>query len=289
MRRHTAVDAPQKHIIRVIVAIAVCALAGCSSTSLARLTGQSGTHKLTAAAREVRSQANTPADLPRELDKHPSPPTTVEPGDVVLVHPTEIDSPIRLPSDQPILPDGTITLGRYGRIVVAGLTLGEIEAAVHSQIEARTQEKVAVGARLVSRQSKVYYVLGEVNAPGAFQFNGRETVLDAIMAAGGLNDRASRQYITLARPTAPDSCRIVLPICYNEIVQLGDTSTNYQIAAGDRIYVPSKTMQEDFCRNKPACPPCGRPQRSCWAADCGQLPAEPLLAIPEQAPMTRGR
>jgi protein involved in polysaccharide export with SLBB domain len=288
MCSHFAVDS-QKHIIGVIAAVAVCVMSGCSSTSLARLTGQSGTHKLTATARELRSQATTPAELPRELDKHPSPPIAVEPGDVVLVHPTEIDSPIRLPSDQPILPDGTITLGRYGRLVVAGMTLAEIEAAVHAQIEARTQEKVAVGVRLVSRQSKVYYVLGEVNAPGAFQFNGRETVLDAIMAAGGLNDRASRQYITLARPTAPDSCRMVLPICYNEIVQLGDTSTNYQIAAGDRIYVPSKTMQEDLFHNKPSCPPCGRPQRSCWASDCGQPQDEAWLAIPEQAPMMRGR
>jgi polysaccharide export outer membrane protein len=292
MRSHRAIDSPpRKFIIPVIVAVALCVFAGCSSTSLGRLTGQAGTHKLTVTARELRSQATEPAQLPRELDKHPSPPITVEPGDVVLVHPTEIDSPVRLPGDQPILPDGTINLGRYGRLVVAGLTLGEIEAAVHTQIEARTQEKVAVGARLVSRQSKVYYVLGEVNAPGAFPFNGRETVLDAIMAAGGLNDRASRQFITLARPTAPESCRIVLPICYNEIVQLGDTSTNYQIAAGDRIYVPSKSMQEDFyfCRSKPACPPCGRPQKSCFATDCWQPPVEPLLAIPEQSAAAHGR
>ena len=286
---HAANALPQKHLIPAIAAVAIVAFAGCSSTSLGRLTGQSGTHKLTATARELRSQATEPAQLPRELEKRPSPPITVEPGDVVLVHPTEIDSPVRLPGDQPILPDGTITLGRYGRLVVAGLTLGEMEAAVHTQIEARAKENVVVNARLVSRQSKVYYVLGEVNAPGAFQFNGRETVLDAIVAAGGLNDRASRQTITLARPTAPESCRVVLPICYNEIVQLGDTSTNYQIAAGDRIYVPSKTMQEDFCRNKTACPPCGRPQKSCFASDCGQSAIEPSLAIPEQSAAVRGR
>jgi polysaccharide biosynthesis/export protein len=253
--------------------------AGCSATSLGRLTAYSSAHKLTETARTLRSQSTEPAALPRELDKRVSPPITVEPGDVLLIFPTDVDSAIRLPGDQAVLPDGTITLGRYGRIVIAGKTLDEIEAAVREQLEAKTKESVGVAARLVGHQSKVYYVLGEVNAPGAFTFNGRETVLDAIMAAGGLTDRASRENVTLSRPTSPDSCRVVLPICYNEIVQIGDTTTNYQIGAGDRIYVPSKTVHDDFWQRKQACPPCGRRQTSCVGGGCGQH--EHVDTIPE--------
>jgi polysaccharide export outer membrane protein len=251
-------------------AFALCVFTGCSSASMLNpLTGRSGGHRLSETARALRSQATEPQPLPRELDKHVSPALTVEPGDVLLVFAAEVDSPVRLPGDQPVLADGTISLGRYGRLVVAGKTLDEIETSVHALIETKTKETVAISARLVSRQSKVYYVLGEVNAPGAFPLKGNETVLDAILAAGGLNDRASRGNIIMSRPTAPDSCRVVLPICYGEIVQLGDTSTNYQIAAGDRIYVPSKSWQEDLFRKKPACPPCGRPQTSCIGSGCG--------------------
>src|SRR5262249_1097571 len=177
--------------------------------------------------------------LPRELDKRVAPPYIVEPGDVLLAQPANLDSPVRLPGDQTVLPDGTIELGRYGPIVVAGKTVPQIEADVRAQIEATTKGAGPIAVRLVTRVSKVYYVLGEVNAPGAFPLQGRETVLDAILAAGGLNDKASRKFITLSRPTPVDSCRIVLPVCYNEIVQLGDTATNYQIAAGDRIFVPT--------------------------------------------------
>src|SRR5262249_38083948 len=62
----------------------------------------------------------------------------------------------------------------------------------------------------------------------------------------------------------PDGCRVVLPVCYEEVVQLGDTATNYQIAAGDRVFVPARTFCEGlFGRNKPQCPPCGRGQVSC--------------------------
>jgi len=38
----------------------------------------------------------------------------------------------------------------------------------------------------------------------------------------------------------------VLPVNYSAIAQLGDTTTNYQIRAGDRVYVPSKTSMEDL-------------------------------------------
>ena len=271
-----------------IAVAAVCALSGCSATTLSRLTGYTSPHKLTETARALRDQATEPQALPSELDKRLSPPVTVEPGDVVLVFPADVDSAVRLPGDQPVLPDGTITLGRYGRAVVGGKTLDEVEAVVREQIEAKTKESVAISARLVGRQSKVYYVLGEVNAPGAFPFNGRETVLDALMAAGGLTDRASRRNIIMSRPTVPDSCRIVLPICYSEIVQIGDTSTNYQLAAGDRIYVPARTLSEDFCPRKPECPPCGRPQYSCIAGGGCLKPADPLLSVPLSPPLANG-
>jgi protein involved in polysaccharide export with SLBB domain len=222
-------------------------------------------HRLTAEAKALRSAYPDPLPLPSELDKRVAPLFVVEPGDVLLVQPVNLDSPVRLPGDQTVLPDGTIQLGRYGQIIVAGKTIPQIEADVKTQIEAQQKDAGPITVRLVTRVSKVYYVLGEVNAPGAFPLQGRETVLDALLAAGGLNDKASRKFITLSRPTPPDGCRVVLPVCYNEIVQIGDTSTNYQIAAGDRIYVP--TRGRDDCGRNKVCPPCGRPQTPCSAPE----------------------
>jgi protein involved in polysaccharide export with SLBB domain len=256
-------------------------LAGCS-TAGNRLTFFPQGHQLIDSARMIRSAYPQPLPLPRELDKRVSGPYTVEPGDVLLVQPADLDSPVRLPGDQPVLPDGTISLGRYGKLLVAGKTVEEIETAARAQIEAYLKanpDALAKGppdtpvrspgpivARPINRVSKVYYVLGEVNAPGSFVLQGRETVLDAILAAGGLTDRASRKNIILSRPTAPAGCRVVLPICYNEIVQLGDTATNYQVAAGDRIYVPTREPHENgglFHKPQPDCPPCGGPQSPC--------------------------
>src|SRR5262249_12277346 len=123
-------------------------------------------------------------------------------------------------------------------------------------------------------------------APGSFPLQGRETVLDGIVAAGGLNIRASRDNIILSRPTAPDGCRVVLPVCYRQVVQLGDTTTNYQLQPADRIYVPSQTLREQiFGRDMEmkGCARCKRLQFPC-SGGCGgpdlPHPADPTLMAP---------
>lgn len=217
-------------------------------------------------------------DGPRELAKSLQPTYVVEPGDVLLVQPVELDAPIRLAADQTVLPDGTIDLGRFGRPVVAGKTVPQIEVEVQQLVTAGLKDKtepVTVAVRLINRVSKVFYVLGEVNAPGAFPLSGRETALDAIVIAGGLTRKAKEDMIILSRPSTPESCRTVLPVCYPQIVQLGDTTTNYQLQAGDRIFVPSRGVLDDlFGRRKQGCPPCNAPQVSCFGNGVGTCPSD---------------
>ncbi len=253
---------------------ALAAVSGCSSGPGGnRFTLFPEGHRLIEPAREARVVADGP-DVPRELAKVLHPPWIVEPGDVLLAQPANLDSPVRLPGDQTVLPDGSIKLGRYGRVVVAGKTVEQIEADVNALVQAATRDAGPILVRLVTRDSKVYYVLGEVNAPGSFQLKGRETVLDAILAAGGLTSGASRRNIILSRPTPPHGERVVLAVCYNHIVQLGDTTTNYQIKAGDRVYVPSRSCWDELpCLFKGDCGPCGSDHHGGSGCHAGTAPA----------------
>ncbi|MFO0850531.1 MAG: polysaccharide biosynthesis/export family protein [Gemmataceae bacterium] len=268
--------------IRLILPALIVAItqSGCSTVG-ATLGFTPPVYKLTEPAKQLRASSGVHLELPRELAKTVLPAYVVEPGDVLLVTPVELDSPVRLPGDQTVLPDGTIDLGRYGRPVVAGKTVPQIEAEVQQLISARLkkeeQEFGQVQVRLVNRASKVFYVLGEVNGPGSFPLAGRETVLDGILAAGGLTRQASARNIILSRPTAPDGCRVVMAVCYNDIVQLGDTATNYQLQPGDRIYVPSQTMLESLFPNQKECGPCNRPQVGCGpGVACAPAGAAPV-------------
>jgi len=230
---------------------------------------------LLATTNDMRQAAGQPVELPRELTKDVLPEYVVEPGDLLVVEAADFNSPVRFANgDQTIKPDGSIDLGKYGTLVAAGKTVAEIQAQVQSRVEKEEREPPGpILVRLLGWESKVFYVLGEVNSPGAYPFSGRETVLDALVAAGDLTDRANRHKMILSRPSAPESCRMVLPVCYNQIVQLGDTSSNYQIMPGDRVFVTSLTFCEDlvetfFPKHLEKCPRCGTPQVPCFAATC---------------------
>lgn len=223
----------------------------------------------------IRNSAPPVPGVPRELAKELHPAYVVEPGDTLLVQPADLDSPVRLPPDQTVFADGTVDLGVYGRPVVAGKTVPLIEAEVKQVVNDREnareklKEPIGITVRLIGRNSKVYYILGEVNAPGAFPVNGTDTVLDGILRAGGVTRRAGEQNIVLSRPTPPDGCRVVLPVCLKSIEQLGDTSTNYQLQPGDRVFVPGRGFLEDLLpgRCRPGTP-CDRPQVGCFAGGC---------------------
>lgn len=98
-------------------------------------------------------------------------------------------------------------------------------------------------------------MMGEVNAPGSYPIVGSETVLDALITAGGLSGRANLHKIILTRPQTEGKPRFILPVCYQQRLQLGDTSTNYQLRPGDRIYVPSLTHWEDIKQTGPVYAP----------------------------------
>lgn len=264
----------------VALTVLVLVAAGCSTVGDTLGFGPPA-HPLNKQTKEVRDAAPVPAPVPRELALELLPAHVVEPGDTLLVQPVELDAPFRLPPDQPVQPDGTIDLGQFGRPVVAGRTLAQIETVVRDSIKAKAKDAPAVTVRLLSRPGNVFYVLGEVNAPGAFPISGRDTVLSAITQAGGPTRTASLQNVVMSRPTAPEGCRVVYPVCYDNIVQLGDTTTNYQLRPGDRVYVPSKgTFDGLFKRCRGGA--CTTPQVPCFGGACA--PAAPVGVAVPQAP-----
>lgn len=243
---------------------------GCQTLSSAGIPLSSGPYQLNDSARRI-SQTHTKAvAIPRELTEEVLPVYLVEPGDVLYLEPAKFDSDMRLPADQPVQPDGTISIGTYGKIHVVGKSIPEIRSIIEETIRSIDGEKAErVIVRLVDWKSKVFYVMGEVNSPGAYPITGGETFLDAILLAGDITRRANRHQIILSRPTGPCDERIVLPICYDNVIQLGDSSSNYQLRPGDRIFVPGIEFCDDLVqtifpgagKRCPRCGPAQRPQR----------------------------
>jgi polysaccharide export outer membrane protein len=137
--------------------------------------------------------------------------------------------------------DGTVSLGPYGDVYVAGLTLGEAKGLIESQLSA-TLLNPQVTLDVAAYNSKVYYVIYDGGGYGQEVFKlpsvGGETVLDAISALHGLPAASSTNRIWIARP-APGhvGCRQLLPVDWAAITEGAATNTNYQLFPGDRVYV----------------------------------------------------
>lgn len=263
---------------------ALIAFGGCSSGT--GLTLWPSQFPLLPQAKQFAAVAPLPTSLPIEECKTVLPAYYVEPGDDLLIEPIDFSADLRLPADQRVMVDGTIDLGEYGRIVVAGMTVEQIEAAIGDRIESAINKRHAVNVRLLEANAALVYVLGEVGSPAAYPLVGRETVLDAILQAGGLTSRASPCDIVLVRPTPPCDCRVVLPVCYRQITQLGDTTTNYQLQPGDRIYVGGRSFCQElqFWKANQTCERCCNsrcaerdPRRANYLNPFCYLPGSPSL------------
>ncbi len=312
----------------VAIGLATLWFSGCSSLSSLGLPFSPPPHRILDSAKKISDAPGEAPLVPIELAKQPLETYRVEIGDTVFVEPVSFDATIRLPGDQVVKPDGTISIGEFGDFRADYKTIAEIQSEVQAIIDSQVrsemervfyeelyreqqadkqssktdyllddpdrEEKIAaeerareqegraalekriseqirknqIGVRLVNWNSKRIYVLGEVNAPGYFDYTGSQTVLDAIVEAGGLSSGANGHQIIVSRPTPCDSCRIVMKVCYDQVVQLGDTSTNYQLLPGDRVFVPSLSFSDHVkraCSFKKdlKCPRCSAEPQGC--------------------------
>jgi polysaccharide biosynthesis/export protein len=135
-------------------------------------------------------------------------------------------------------PDGTVNLGTYGRVYVAGMTIDEARDAVQEHLK-QFLESPLVSIDVYAYNSKVYYVITEGAGFGdniqRFPITGNETVLDAVSLISGLS-RLSSKNIWIARPS-PSGCDQILPVRWNDIARGASTCTNYQVMPGDRIFI----------------------------------------------------
>jgi polysaccharide export outer membrane protein len=204
--------------------------------------------------------------VPREFEKQSLPPYVVEPPDILLIN---ASNAITLPT-QPlqgqhlVRPDGTINLGIYGSVYVAGLNLDQIRDVVANVLKARharrrgednkpsekemTLEEIELELQVdvLAYNSKVYYVITDGGGYGEQVYRisatGNETVLDALSQINGLPAVASKKRIWVARATPDHSQPMILPVDWCGIVRSGSAATNYQIFPGDRIYVNSDAL-----------------------------------------------
>ena len=224
-----------------------------------------------------------PGTVPDELGKITLPPYVIEAPDNLLIEvvvrakvpePGADGKPLEDKKGNPILVDGTqalpvqkisgpfqvridgsVGLGYWGSMQVAGLSLDQTAESIRRHVAAKLKEQgfgtlpenIVVIVDVLAYNSKRYYVITDGGGYGEqvypFPVTGSETVLDALANINGLPSVASKRNIWVARrsPHADHPWQI-LPVDWIGITQHGITTTNYQVMPGDRIYVKAQKL-----------------------------------------------
>jgi polysaccharide biosynthesis/export protein len=136
----------------------------------------------------------------------------------------------------PVRPDGKISFPLIGDLEVSGLTPSALQTRLAKELDAFIHKpQVTVIVREVN--SRKFYMIGEVERPGAYPLTPKMTVLDALATAGGFRDFAKVQQVYLLR-LRPDGSRSRIRFDFKAAVNGKASYRDIELQIGDTVVVP---------------------------------------------------
>lgn len=143
----------------------------------------------------------------------------------------------------PVRPDGNVTVPLVGDVKAAGRMPDEVAKEVQSKLATYVREP-QVTVILTELRSHEYLsrvrVTGAVRNPVSIPYRQGMTVLDAVLAAGGVTEFAAPGRSGLYRRNGQETQSYAVKL--DRILNGGDLATNYPVAPGDVITVPERAL-----------------------------------------------
>jgi polysaccharide biosynthesis/export protein len=144
----------------------------------------------------------------------------------------------------PVRPDGMISVPLVGDVLAGGRTPGEVAKDIQDKLGVYVRDP-QVAVILTELRSHEYLsrvrVTGAVRQPVSIPFRQGMTVLDAVLAAGGLTEFAAPDRTDLYRKN-PDGGTKSYAVRLDRILDKGDLATNFKVAPGDVITIPDRAL-----------------------------------------------
>jgi protein involved in polysaccharide export with SLBB domain len=177
---------------------------------------------------------------------------TLGPGDRIEVE--VMDDP-NSKTDLTVGPDGKIYYTLLPGIDVWGMTLPQVSESLQTGLSRFLREPPRVSVSLRAVESRRFWVLGRVQAPGIYVMTNATTLLEAVSLAGGLatittvrdvgspgslDDMADLHHSFIVRHGKP------LPVDFYALLIHGDLSQNIYVEPDDFIYFPAAAAREVY-------------------------------------------
>ncbi|MGQ4659078.1 XrtA/PEP-CTERM system exopolysaccharide export protein [Lysobacter sp. F6437] len=144
----------------------------------------------------------------------------------------------------PVRPDGMISAPLVGDVRAGGLTPEAVAKDIEEKLSVYVRDP-QVSVMLTDLRSHEYLsrvrVTGAVKQPISIPYRQGMTVLDAVLAAGGVTEFAAPARSDLYRKAGENGTQS-FTVRLDLILNQGDLSTNFDVAPGDVITVPERVM-----------------------------------------------
>lgn len=143
----------------------------------------------------------------------------------------------------PVRPDGMISVPLVGDVQAGGRVPAEVAKDIQGKLAAFVVEP-QVAVILTELRSHEYLsrvrVTGAVRQPISIPYRQGMTVLDAVLAAGGVTEFAAPDRSNLYRKNGNSTGTYQVRL--DSVLNRGDLTTNFKVAPGDVITVPERTL-----------------------------------------------
>lgn len=145
-----------------------------------------------------------------------------------------------LSTDVTVRPDGMISLPLLNDVQAAGLTPDQLRDRITAAATKYVEDpNVTVVVKQIN--SRKVFITGMVGKPGAYPLGGTMTIAQLIALAGGLNEYADKEHITVVRgrDKRPDGTPWSYQINYIELLKrIRLNQNNLELKPGDTVLVP---------------------------------------------------
>ena len=160
----------------------------------------------------------------------------IGPGDAVQIfvwHNPDLSASV------PVRPDGKISIPLVEDIICSGRTPTQLARDIEERLRKYVQDPTVtvIMSSFTGLPSQQVRIVGAATAPKAILFRENMSVLDAMIAVGGLSTFASGNRAKLVR-TMPDGRQSITPMRLESLLEDGDLSANLPLEPGDVIIIP---------------------------------------------------
>jgi len=137
----------------------------------------------------------------------------------------------------PVRPDGKVTTPLVDELVAQGKTSTEIARDVEKALSKYVRDPIVtvIVTGFVGPYSEQIRVVGEAAKPQSLPYKQKMTLLDVMIAVGGLTDFADGNAASILRASEGDK-RYAVRI--KDLIKRGDLSANVEMKPGDVLVIP---------------------------------------------------